>query len=120
MAGLPDRYSIGPHTDSYGKWVTVLYYLPKTYDAPRTAGTCVMRSKSGMQQGQVRNPRGGARVSIRPVVRMLGAVGGMLRREGRGRRRLCCTIANKRLPHRQQDRMASAKMWFSVSKSQQC
>mmetsp|Transcript_23374 Transcript_23374/g.51116 ORF Transcript_23374/g.51116 Transcript_23374/m.51116 type:complete len:488 (-) Transcript_23374:365-1828(-) len=45
-------YSIGPHTDSYGKWVTVLYYLPKDYSAPRESGTCVMRSKSGMMQGQ--------------------------------------------------------------------
>eukprot|EP00854_Cymbomonas_tetramitiformis_P010484 gene10484-12397_t len=43
-------YEIGPHTDSRGKVVTVLYYLPKDQSAPKNAGTCVVRSKSGRTQ----------------------------------------------------------------------
>lgn len=43
-------YEIGPHTDSRGKIVTVLYYLPKDQSAPKNAGTCVVRSKSGRTQ----------------------------------------------------------------------
>eukprot|EP00854_Cymbomonas_tetramitiformis_P006694 gene6694-8013_t len=35
-------YAIGPHTDSRGKVVTVLYYLPKNNSAPKDAGTCVV------------------------------------------------------------------------------
>ena len=43
-------YEIGPHTDSRGKWITALFYLPKNDSAPRNAGTCVMRSKKGKTQ----------------------------------------------------------------------
>jgi len=41
-------YAILPHTDSSGKMVTTLYYLPRTAD-PKVAqaGTCVVRSLTG-------------------------------------------------------------------------
>eukprot|EP00238_Polyblepharides_amylifera_P007852 CAMPEP_0196575460 /NCGR_PEP_ID=MMETSP1081-20130531/4932_1 /TAXON_ID=36882 /ORGANISM="Pyramimonas amylifera, Strain CCMP720" /LENGTH=199 /DNA_ID=CAMNT_0041893769 /DNA_START=396 /DNA_END=992 /DNA_ORIENTATION=+ len=43
-------YEIGPHTDSRGKWVTILYYLAPDANAPKKAGTCMLRSKSGKVQ----------------------------------------------------------------------
>jgi len=43
-------YEIGPHTDSTTKWVTILYYLPPDANAPRQAGTSMLRSKSGKKQ----------------------------------------------------------------------
>ena len=45
-----DRYEIGPHTDSHGKWVTMLYYLPKDDTHESDGGTAVIRSKSRREQ----------------------------------------------------------------------
>ena len=45
-----DRYEIGPHTDSHGKWVTMLYYLPKDDTHASDGGTAVIRSKSRREQ----------------------------------------------------------------------
>ena len=41
-------FEIGPHTDSHGKWVTALYYLPRQERVG--GGTCVVRSRSGRVQ----------------------------------------------------------------------
>lgn len=46
-----DGYEIGPHTDSHGKWVTCLYYLPRDSSHEADGGTAVVRSKSGREQG---------------------------------------------------------------------
>lgn len=42
-------YAIGPHTDSISKWLTTLYYLPRT-DSHPNMGTYAMRSRGGNQQ----------------------------------------------------------------------
>ena len=52
-------YEIGPHTDTMDKWVTTLYYLPRSA-AQSSAGTCVVKSKSGKtDNGRSRGRLGG-------------------------------------------------------------
>ena len=43
-------YAIGPHTDSEAKWVTTLFYLPKTNILKGAGGTLVGKFRDGKQQ----------------------------------------------------------------------